>query len=66
MPSVACSEGAVIKEKVLDDELVQFFILRGIARDLTYIECSDLILLLGKVLGDVIGHFVQFFVLRGI
>ena len=56
----------MIKEKVLDDELVQFFILRGIARDLTYIECSDLILLLGKVLGDVIGHFVQFFVLRGI
>ena len=35
-------------EKVLDDELVQLFILRGIALDLTFIKkkCSDLILFL--------------------
>ena len=33
-------------EKVLDDELVQLFILRGVVLDLTYIKSSDLILFL--------------------
>ena len=45
-------------EKVLDDEIVQLFVLRGIALALTYIKSPDLILFLQLLLFSLLLFFV--------